>query len=374
MIKFFRTDIGEEELKEVNRVVKTGWYGNGPECKQFEKELGEKFGSPYVLTTNSCTSALFLSMKILDIGEGDEVIIPTVHFPGALNAILDVGATPKFADVDVRTLNIIPEDIKLLKTKKTKAVMLLHYGGHPCDLNVVQEYSKGLRIIEDNANSPGSIYKGKYCGTLGDIGCYSFDSMKIMTMVDGGALTFKDRKLYEKAVSLRFFGSAKSSMSGFSALKEGKDKWWEQEFSYVSGRHISNDILAAIGRVQLRKLDGFIERRKEIWDRYQEEFKDIEWLRLPPEPLQGTTSSYYLYWLGVTDRDRFAKYLISKEIYCTFKYQPLHLIPFYRNRIRVRENLIKAEWVDDFIINVPIHNCLTDEEVGHIIKTVKEFK
>jgi len=189
-IQMFSNSLGKEELKAVEKVFESKWLGMGKETQAFEKEFAEKVGAKYALTTNSCTSALFISMKVLDIGPGDEVIIPTIHFIGAANAIIACGATPVFADVDPHYLNITGEEIERLRTPNTRAVMLLHYGGHPCDMDSVMDASRGLYVIEDSANSILSTYKGKYCGTIGDIGCYSFDPMKILVTGDGGMMTF----------------------------------------------------------------------------------------------------------------------------------------------------------------------------------------
>ena len=376
MIKFFSTRIGAEELDAMKRVIDSDWYGNGEETKRFEKEMSKKFGSPYVLYVNSCTSALYVALRCLNIGVGKEIIIPTIHFPGALNAILLCGLIPKYADVDRATLNILPSEITRLMSECTAAVMLLHYGGHSCPMNEIRDVSKGIHIIEDNANSPSSKYYGKNCGTMGDIGCWSFDAMKIMTTIDGGALTFNDKKLYEKAKVLRYFGFNSDSMSGFSAMRDGRGKWWDMDLEEESLRFISNDLLAGIGRVQLQKLDSFIAKRKEIWSRYQKEFEKLDWLMCPLEPLEGTESSYYLYWLTMEEkiRDIFAKYLIEKEIYCTFKYVPLHKMLYYSKNAGGKYcNLLNAEEISRTTLNIPIHQYLTEEELEHIIKSVKEF-
>ncbi len=382
MIKFFSTKIGEEELAQIKRVAESGWYGYGEESKLFEKELGEKFGCENVLLTDSCTSALFLAMRTLNIKEGDDVIIPTIHHPSAVNAILAVGAIPRFADVQSRTLNINPYEVDRLLKKypSTGAILLLHYGGLPCEMDEIKIISDriGPYIIEDNANSPLSKYKGHWCGTLGHVSCWSFDSMKVLTSIDGGALMFTKEEYgeapsYHLAKALRYYGFALKNQSGLDAMKEGVDRWWETDLVRHSGRYITNDILSAIGRVQFRNLESFVKRRKEIWDWYQAEFRRLDWITLPPEPVIGDRSSYYFYWLQLEDRDRFAKYLVDNDIYCTFKYQPLHLIPYYR-RICYVESLPIAEHINECTINIPIHQYLTDAEVSHIIETVRKFK
>jgi aminotransferase len=368
-IQLFSNSLGEEELRAIKPVFESKWIGFGNEARLFEKELGERIGSSRLLTVNSCTSALFMSMKVLGIASGDEVIIPSVNFIGAANAVLEVGAKPVFADVDLRYLNIIPEEIGRLRNKNTKAVILLHYGGHPCDMEKIRKFTEGIYIIEDSANSILSKYKGVNCGTLGDIGCFSFDAMKILSVGDGGAISVKDEKLFEKAQQLRYLG-IKDRQSGIDALKEKTQRWWEVELYHSSGRYITNDILSAIGRIQLRKIGGFIKRRKEIWHIYQNALSGLDWLELPPEPLPETESSYYLYWLKAKERDRFARHLIENGIYCTFRYYPLHLIRYYDHK----ERLAKSELLNDTTLNIPIHQNLSDSDIKTVIETIKGFK
>ena len=368
MIPVFSNSLGEEELQSVASTFKSKWIGVGKETKTFEVELSDKLDCP-TLATNSCTSALFMSMKLLDIGYGDEVIIPSIHFIGAANSIIDSGARPVFADVDLRYLNILPEEITRLRTDRTKAVMLLHYGGHPAAMDEIREHSDGLRIIEDSANSPFSRYKGRSCGTLGDVGCLSFDSMKILCTGNGGAICLRNEELYNDAIEHRYYGLNDKGQSGVDSLKEKSRRWWEVDLNRISDKCESNDIISAIGRVQLRKVDGFIKRRKEVWEAYQEGLSGLEWLERPPEPLPQTESSYYFYWVKTRERDRLAQHLVDNDIYCTFKYFPLHLIKQYDADVK----LPNAELLSETVLNIPLHQNLSDNDVTKIIKTVKSF-
>ena len=368
-IQLFSNSLGDEELQAINRIFQSKWIGFGNETKMFEEELGKKIGFSKLLAVNSCTSALFMSMKVLGIEPGDEVIIPSVNFIGAANAVLDVGAKPVFADVDLNHLNIMPEEIGRLRSKNTKAVILLHYGGHPCNMKEIRKHTEGIYIIEDNANSILSKYQGVNCGVLGDIGCFSFDAMKILSIGDGGAIVVKDEKLYEKAQQLRYLG-IKERQSGIDALKEKKNRWWEIDLYCSSGRYVTNDILSAVGRMQLKRIDDFIKRRREIWKTYQRELSGLDWLTIPPEPLPETESSYYLYWVKTKERDKLAKHLVKNGIYCTFRYYPLHLIKYYD----YKECLANSELLNETVLNIPIHQNLSDNDVKNIIKTIRDFK
>ncbi len=370
MIQIFSNSLGKEELDAVKEVFDSKWIGYAAQSKLFEKEFGEKIGEKKILAVNCCTAALFMSIRILDIGPGDEVIVPTINFIGVPNAVLDAGAKPVFADVDKKYLNILPSEIKRLRTKNTKAIFILHYGGHPCDMDEIKKASMGLFILEDSANSIVSKYRGRNCGTLGDVGCFSFDAMKILSMGDGGAIVVNDEKLFSRAMEVRYLG-IKNRQSGIDSLKEKKNRWWEIELASAENRYLTNDILCAIARVQLRKLDSFIARRKEIWEIYQDAFRDLKDIGTPPEPLKDTESSHYLYWIKVKRglRDMLAAYLVENDIYCTFRYYPLHLIKQYGSK----EKLPNAEALNEEVLNLPVHQNLSAKDVEKIIDTVKRF-
>lgn len=375
MIQIFSNTLGKEELDAVAKVFKSRWTGSGPMLKDFEKKFAEKIGSRHVLVYNSATSATFSAVEILGIKKGDEVIIPSVNFIGCANAVIKVGAKPVFCDVDPDYFHVTPEEIEDKRTENTKALIPLHYGGHPIDFDAVSRACDGMVILEDSANSPLSKYKGRNCGTLGDAGAFSFDAMKFISIGNGGALAVQSDELHEKAVENRYFGLPPKKSSGIDRLAEGTQRWWEIKLNSVSGRHISNDILGAIALEQLKKVDSFIERRKEIWEIYKQELEGLPWLTLPPEPRKNTKSSYYLFWVRVDGgkRDKFAKFLVKNGIYVTFRYFPLHLIEYYRKHHGAKVSLPIAEEINESTINLPLHQNLSDEDVDKIVATVKDF-
>lgn len=371
MIQIFSNSLGDEEAAAVKRVLESKWLGRGKECDSLEKELSGYFGAEETLLFNSCTSAIYAMLKAHGVGPGQEVIISTVNFVAVASAVIELGAKPVFADVDPRYFNILPSEIKRLKTAKTRAVFILHYGGHPAPFDEIKNAAgKDTLIFEDSANSVASKYKGVHCGALGDGGAFSFDAMKILVMGDGGALILKDPEARTRAKAYRYLGYGEGTTSGSEASKSGKLKWWEYDLECVSGRFISNDIQAAMGRIQLKKLSGFIARRKEIWDFYQKELQGIKGLVLPPEPLEGTSSSYYLYWVRVPGRrDELAAFLKEKGIYTTFRYYPLHLVKFYGDTAQLKN----AEAMNQDTLNIPVHQNLTREETAQIVHAVREF-
>lgn len=371
MIPVFSNTLETEELKAVSEVFKSRWVGKGKQCDAFEREFAEHLKVPQVLLLNCCTSAIYVGLRALGIGPGDEVIISTVNFVACASAIIDMGATPVFADVDPRTLNILPGEIERLTTQRTKGVFILHYGGHPCPMDEIRANCRnGVAILEDSANAISSSYKGEMCGTIGDAGFWSFDAMKILVMTDGGALYLRDDEAFTRARIYRYLGLAPKTTSGMDAMGEKKTRWWEYELATTSGRFTSNDCLAAIGRVQLKKLPEFIARRRQIWEYYQREFADLPGLECPPEPLPGTASSHYLYWVQLPKgRDELAVYLAENDVYTTFRYFPLHLVEYYEADCR----LPNAEQVNETTLSLPLHQNLTDADVSKIVDLVKSF-
>lgn len=370
MIPIFSNSLGYDELQAVRRVFASRWLGRGKECAEFEREFAAHIGQERVLLFNSCTSATNVMLQALDIGPGAEVIVPSIQFVGVANAILAAGARPVFADVDRHTLNLDPAEIRRLYTARTAAVFVLHYGGHPAPFTAYEEAGGvALPILEDAANAVSSTYYGRACGTLGHAGVWSFDSMKELVMADGGALWMLYDERADRAERLRYFGMPNKQSSGTDSAKEGATRWWEFDVKEPAGRHISNDVLAAIGRVQLRRLDGFIKRRQMIWGLYRAELADVPGLTLPPEPMAGCTSSYYLYWVQLEKRDELARYLCDHGVYCTFRYYPLHLVPGYG----CKDSLPNAEWAAAHTLNIPIHQNLTESEQWMIIALIKGF-
>jgi len=371
MIQIFSNSLGEDESAAVQRVLASKWLGKGKECEAFEKELSSYFNTSETLLFNGCTSAIYTLLKAYGIGAGDEVIVSTVNFVAVASAVLELGAKPVFADVDSRYFNILPSEITRLKTKKTKAVFILHYGGHPAPFDEIRAAAgEDVLIFEDSANAVASKYQGVHCGALGDGGVFSFDAMKILVMGDGGALIIRNPEIRAKAKAFRYLGYGEGTTSGSEASKTGSLKWWEYDLECLSGRFISNDILASMGRVQLKKLPGFIARRKQIWDFYQSKLADIPGLVLPPEPLEGSTGSYYLYWVQVPGkRDELAAYLKEQGIYTTFRYYPLHLVKYYRDSSRLNN----AEAMNENTLNLPLHQNLTDDEILKIADAARRF-
>ena len=372
MINVMQPTLGREELNRIKEVFDSNWIGKGKLVSEFEEVYAKHLGSTpnHVLSTNCCSEGLFSSMHLLNIQPGDEVILPTISFIGAGNSVCANGSRMVLCDVDKRTLNARAADIEKCITKKTKAILLLHYGGIPCEMNEIMNLANtyGLKVIEDCAAGVCSSYKGQAIGTFGDIGMWSFDAMKILVCGDGAILHFKTPELREKADKWLYFGlEAKSGYENSVA-----QKWWEFDISSFGHRAIMNNVTAAMALEQFKKLPSFMEKRAAVHKAYDEGLSELDWIDLPLPIPEGCTTSYYFYHIQVKNgkRDELARYLRERGIYTTYRYFPLHRVPGYG----VTEGIFpNADYAADHTLCLPLHQSLTQEDVVKVVSTIREF-
>jgi aminotransferase len=366
MINVFQPTLEEDELDAVRRVFESNWIGRGKKVLEFEAAWAKHIDTRpnHIVSTTCATEALIQAVALAGVFPGDEVVIPTVHFIGALNAILLNNGTPVFCDVDERTLNATPEQVLGKVTKHTKAVILLNYGGVPCDIARIRDWlPDSVEIIEDAACSPASLWQGKPPAHWADYSCYSLDAMKIITSGDGGILYCRNSSDTQLSRKLLYLGM--DTVSGFNNNRD--TRWWEFTTRIAGRRAIMNDITAAIGLVQLGKLAYFVDRRKVITEIYNEQLAGIDGLLLPPPIPAQAVSSYYLYWVQTARRDELAKYLRDNGIYTTFRYYPLHLATKNGGRYP------GAERAANFTLNLPLHQGLSGGDVELVCDKVRAF-
>lgn len=367
MIHLFKPQYGKEELQNLAEVLESGWTGLGPKTAEFEKEFSRYVGSPYCVGVNSCTSALDIALKLLHINNGDEVIIPAMTFVSTAHVVSYNLAYPIFADVNYDTLALDIEDVKRKITVRTKAIIPVHYAGRPVDLHKLKEAVGNIPIIEDCAHAAGSIYRGRRAGSIGDIGCFSFQAVKNLSMGDGGALTLSSKAMADRSKRLRWLGIDKGT---WDRSKLDKSYWWEYFVDEIGLKCNMNDIAAAIGLAQLKKLDAMNARRKEIARQYTQAFSKIDWIETPPDDDQDFQSSWHIYCIKAPGRDKLSTHLQDRGITVGVHYKPIHLYSCYGNRTA----LPVAEKAFARILSLPMHTGLTDEEVGKVIEGVSSFK
>jgi len=310
--------------------------------KRFEDELAQFVGVKGAVATSSGTSALHLALLALDIKEGDEVLIPSYVCSALLNAILYVGAQPVLVDCD-ENYNISPEDFRRRLTDRTKACIIPHLFGHPASIDELR--AKGIRIIEDIAQSIGGEYKGKKLGSWGDIAVVSFYATKMITTGEGGAVLSNDAGLLERIRKLREYDQFEE---------------YKLRFNYKM-----SDISASIGIVQLEKLPSFIKRRREIASFYREEFKELN-ISLPPEDEPFSHSVYYRFVIRVKELEEVKRQMLAKGIECKSPvYKPIH-------RYLSLPDYPMTDAIYETALSIPIYPSLSDSQVEYIVSSLKE--
>lgn len=364
MINVFGSKVGKEEIEQIADSISKQWMGMGPKTKAFEAKMAQRLHQDKFALVDSGSNGLFMALTLLGLPKGSEVIVPSFTWVSCAQVVMMAGCKPVFCDVDVASQNVTAELIKPHISNNTSAIMVVHYAGLPVDLDPILEL--GFPVIEDACHAVDSLYKGKPCGTIGNVGVYSFDAVKNLSMGEGGGITSNDNKLMERADILRYCGIGKS---GFEASTHGKERWWEYNIVEPFIKMNPSDIAAAIGLAQIDKLDDLQAYRKKIWDIYQDEFSAIDWIQTPLNANEGDRHSYFTYFIRVPHRDELAKYLFEKEIYTTLRYHPLHLNPLYESHV----SLPNSEELNETGLNIPLHPSLSMEDVDKIVSTIKQF-
>mgnify|MGYP001381283508 CR=1 FL=1 len=367
MIPVSRPSIGEEELAAIKKVFQTGWLGLGSVVFEFEEKIKEYVGAKHAIAVNTGTTALHLALDSLGIGQGDEVIVPSMTFVASIQAITQTGAAPVFCEVKEADLNIDVDDVRKKLSKKTKAIMPVHYCGKACDMDSLLAIGQknNVRIIEDAAHAFGSSYKGKKIGSFGDIACFSFDPIKNLTCGEGGAVTLADNELAEKIRRKRILGIDKDTWHRYRNERAWFYEVVEQGYRY----HMSN-INAAIGLEQFKKLPVFNARKTEITRRYDSAFKAIKGIKPLANDYSETAQFCYIIRVEGGKRDGLMEFLKGKGIGSGVHYIPNHLQPFFK---KYATKLPITEKVGEEILTIPLYADLKDEEVELAVMAVKEF-
>jgi len=361
--------IGQEEIDEVVDTLRSGWLSMGPKTLTFEQMVAEYADVKHAVCVNSCTAALHLCLLGYDIGPGDEVITTPYTFAATGNTIVHVGAKPVFVDVLEQDFNIDPELVKEKITKRTKAIVPVHFAGQPCDMNALNEIAEDhhLIIIEDAAHAIGSRYRGKKIGAMGNPTCYSFYATKNMTTGEGGAVVTEDDRLAARLKTLRLHGISKDAWQRYSA----KGSWY-YEIEEAGWKYNMTDLQAAIGMHQISKLDGLIRTRRELAERYNRALGSTEKIRVPTER-KDLFHAYHLYPLLVPSESRgqFIDRMKQRNIGTSVHFIPLHLHPFYAQKYGFkRGDYPVAEYLYDREVSLPLYPGMTDQDVDDIVEAV----
>lgn len=367
-IPLFELNFGEEEAQAVAEAVRSRWISMGPRTAELERRFAEHIQAPYALAVNSCTAALHIATA-MTVGPGDEVVVPSLTFVATVNAVRYTGATPVFADItSLGDLSIDPEDVRRKITPRTKAILPMHYGGFPCDMDALTAIAleHKLTVIEDAAHAPASRVHGKYAGAIGEFGCFSFFSNKNITCAEGGMLVLQNDEDARRARLLRSHGMTTVS---FERAKGHATKYDVLELGY---NYRIDDIRAALALVQLDKLSGDIQRRAILRQHYLEHLAGLDEIVVPyldyPHPSSNYIFVVVLKEGGADRRDAVRQQLAERGIQTSVHYPAVHRFNIYAEGA---PELPKTDHVADALITLPLFYDMTEEQVRRVCRELQ---
>lgn len=367
---------GEEEWQAVKESIVSGWLTQGPKVSEFENKFALRHEVKNALAVTSCTTGLHLALAALDIGPGDEVIVPAFTWIATANVVLYCGATPVFVDVCRDTFNMDPEQVSAKVTANTKAIIPVHLFGLCADMDAIRAaVPEHVKIIEDAACAAGANYKGHWAGTLGDVASFSFHPRKSITTGEGGMVTTNDDGLAEIMNQMRNHGATISE----EQRHHGPKPYILPDFNLLGFNYRMTDLQGAIGIVQLTKLDTFIDERAKWAQWYREQLSDIEWLQLPQEQVNGRHGwqSFVTYVdpdKAPMPRNDIMEYLQERGISTRPGTHAVHMLDIYRDRLGTKtDDFPVARDCDQNTMAIPLHNRMTKDDYEYIVNTFREI-
>jgi len=369
-IPFHKPYITEEEINEVVDSINSGWWTTGPKTLKFEEEFNSFIGSKYSISANSWTAAAHLALEAIGLKKGDEVIVPSITFTSTAEIVCYFEAKPIIVDVQENTFNIDPNNIEKAVTKKTKAIIPVHYGGQPCDMDEIMEIAKryNLMVIEDAAHALPAFYKRKKIGTIGDVTCFSFYATKTLATGEGGMLCTNNKEIAERSSIMRMHGINRDSWNRYTS--EGS---WYYEVVAPGFKYNFTDIQAALGLAQLHKVNFLWEARKEIYDKYNNGFASNK-LMNTYKIKKDRESAYHLYPILLNiekltiDRSQFIDELKKIGIGSSVHFIPLYRHPYYRDTFHLKPtDFPVSENIYPRIVTLPIWPGMKNEDINRVI-------
>ena len=376
-LPFTKPFISDDAIQEVVDTLKSGWITTGPRVKQFEEDLKHYVNAPNISCLSSATAGLQLALQSLDLQSGDEVITTSFTFIATLNTIVQAGGTPVLVDVDPLTYNMNVEDIASKITAKTKAIVPVHFGGAPVDLDVIYDLAEthNLRVIEDAAHAIGTEYKSKKIGSFGDTQVFSFHPNKNMTTGEGGAVASQNTATLQYVNLAKFHGINREAWNRFS--KDGSQLYDVEMAGY---KYNMMDLQAALGVHQLKALDRFIENRQKRVDIYRSELSALEGLHLPEAPSYTHKHAWHLFAptinTGHTNltRDQLIQKMKDENIGLGLHWQAPHLFSFYKKTFGFKEgDFPHAERIGETIFSLPLFPHMTDDDQSRVIDALTKI-
>ena len=372
-IMFHRPSLGDAEEQAVLAVLRSGWLTTGARTKALEERFAEYRGCARAVGTNSCTAALHLALVALGVGAGDEVITSPITFASTANVIVHTGATPVFCEVQPDTLNMDLESVAAAITPRTRAIIAVHFAGHPCDMDEIVDCAEGhgLAVIEDAAHAVEAEYRGRPTGSLGVAAAFSFYATKNITSGEGGMLTTNDDALAEEVAVLALHGISRDAWKRYS--DEGYRHW---DIVAPGFKYNMFDLQAALVDAQMDRIDEFWRRRRSLTEMYDEALAEMHGL----EPLRRrdyVRAAHHLYVVQVTpdagiSRDEFIDALQGQGVGVGVHFRPVHLHPYYRETFGYRPGMLPvAEAAGDAVVSLPLYPSLQDSQLQRVIQACK---
>ncbi len=374
-IPFHRSAMGEEEVRAVSDVIRSGWLTMGSRTFQFEQEFAQYVGAAHAIAVSSCTAALHLSLDAIGIQSGDEVLVPTNTFTATAEVVTYLGARPVFVDIDSSTLNLSVEDAKNRITPRTRAIIPVHLSGLPCDLDEIHTLAKSynLHVVEDAAHSLPSSYRGKRIGANSMLTAFSFYATKTLSTGEGGMITTDNEAYAQRIRLMRLHGISHDAWKRYSA--EGS---WRYDVLEPGFKYNFTDMQAALGIVQLAKCDAMFQARCQIAKTYDEAFGSLEAVEIPTISSDRETS-WHLYILRLEtnrlriDRGRFVNELMERGVQTSVHFIPLHLQLAYQRLYGYKDgDFPNAEKEYLRCISLPIYPSMSELEVRYVISSVED--
>ena len=373
-VPFSKPDIGPAEIAEVIATLESGWLSTGPRVGRFEEAFRAYTGARHAIALNSCTAGLHLSLLAAGVRPGDEVITTPLTFCATANVIVNVGAKPVLADVDPATGNLDPDAAADAITRRTRAIIPVHYAGRPVDVVAFQALARefGLTLIEDAAHCIEGAVDGRKIGTTADFTSFSFYATKNLTTGDGGMVTTASDEMAEIIRRASQHGMTRPAWSRYQSARPCHYDVVTPGFKYNM-----TDLQAAIGLHQLDAIDRHLARRIEIWDRYDEAFAGLPISRFAAVP-DGVVHARHLYTVLIDresglSRDELITRLAEAGVASSVHFPPVHRHSYYMTRYGFREGQFPAaEWIADRVLSLPFSPALTDEQVEHVMRSVRE--
>jgi len=373
LLPFHQASIGEEEVKEIIQTLNSGWLTTGQKTRLFEKTFADYIGCKHAIGLNSCTSGLHLSLVVSGVSSGDEVITSPITFPATTNVIVHQNAKPVFVDVEPETLNINCSEIESKINDSTKAILPVHFAGHPCDMDTIISLAQkhNLTVIEDAAHALESKYHGNKIGAIGNFTAFSFYATKNITTGEGGMLTTNDDHYADKLRILSLHGISKNAWKRYG--KEGFQHW---ELLMPGYKYNMFDMQASLGIHQIKKVESFLNRRVQIVKKYNDAFEKTEEIQLL-KPESNIKHAHHLYVIVIktenlkVSRDKVLNEIQKRGIGVAVHFRSLHLQPFFKQHFNYKKGMFpQAEYLSDRVISLPLYPKMTDEDVSRVIETV----